>query len=132
MWLVTVAARSSWLPTRTMAARSQSPATEYTSLMPSRSARVSAVSEVRSTSQVISTIAVTMCAPDGRQAPPASPALQLVDDRADDARAAHADRVADGDGAPVDVGALPVELQLPVAGEHLRGERLVDLDHVDF
>src|SRR6266536_1274084 len=69
MWLVTVAARSSWLPTRTMAARSQSPATEYTSLMPSRSARVSAVSEVRSTSQVISTIAVTMCAPDGPRPP---------------------------------------------------------------
>src|SRR5262245_33224990 len=69
MWLVTVAARSSWLPTRTMAARSQSPATEYTSLIPPRSARASAVSEVRSTSQVINTIAVTMCAPDGPRPP---------------------------------------------------------------
>src|SRR6266542_2790817 len=59
MWLVTVAARSSWLPTRTMAARSQSPATE-------------------STSQVISTIAVTMCAPDGPRPPPGGRLLVCV------------------------------------------------------
>src|SRR6266542_363738 len=59
MWLVTVAARSSWLPTRTMAARSQSPATE-------------------STSQVISKIAAAMCAPDGPRPPPGGRLLVCV------------------------------------------------------
>src|SRR6266536_1451569 len=93
MELVTVAARSSWLPTRTTATRSQSPATEYTSLMPSRSASFSAVSEVWLTSQVTSTIAVTMCAPDGPR-PPARPVASIVEIRSGDPRGAMVQRVA--------------------------------------
>ena len=49
-----------------------------------------------------------------------------------DEGAGHADRVAEGDGAAVDVGPFEADLQLAVAGEDLGGERLVDLDHVDL
>ena len=47
-----------------------------------------------------------------------------------DAGAARAERVAQGDGAAVDVGALAVEAELPLDGQVLGGEGLVDLDQV--
>src|SRR5215207_2275763 len=69
---------------------------------------------------------------EGGQPAAGALALELVDDGPDDAGAGHADRVAEGDGAAVDVGPLPVELELAVAGQDLGRERLVDLDHVDL
>ena len=58
--------------------------------------------------------------------------LERVGERAEDAPAGRAERVADGDRAAVDVHALGVEvLPLAHAGERLRGERLVELDGVD-
>src|SRR5215211_5991751 len=69
---------------------------------------------------------------EGGQAAPGLLALELMDHGADDAGAGHADGVAEGDGAAVDVGPVPVELQLAVTGQDLGRERLVDLDHVDL
>src|SRR4051794_12500668 len=57
--------------------------------------------------------------------------LQPVDQRAGDARAGHAERVADGDRTAVHVEAVDVDAELLVRRDHLRGERLVDLDEVD-
>src|SRR5690606_12193146 len=57
--------------------------------------------------------------------------LQRVDERRGDASARHADRVADGDGTAVDVQLVEVDAQVAVGRDHLRGERLVDLDEVD-
>ena len=42
-----------------------------------------------------------------------------------------ADRVAERDRAAVDVDLVPVEAELAAVGQHLRGERLVDLDQVE-
>ena len=61
---------------------------------------------------------------------PRSP--HLVGQRQHDAGAAHPDRMAQRDPAAVDVQPVSVELQLALAGDHLRGERLVDLDQVDI
>ena len=60
---------------------------------------------------------------------PASPAegMQQVQG---DAGAARAQRVAQGHGPAVEVGALAVETELTLDGEVLRGEGLVDLDQV--
>src|SRR5262245_64097586 len=49
-----------------------------------------------------------------------------------DARARRAERMAERDGAAVDVGALAVEAELLLDGEILRRERLVDLDEVEI
>src|SRR5690606_8798179 len=43
----------------------------------------------------------------------------------------HAEGVADGDGAAVDVQLLQRDAEVAVGGDHLGGERLVDLDQVD-
>src|SRR6185437_6915520 len=53
--------------------------------------------------------------------------LHLVEQRRQDARAGCADRMADGDGAAIDVdlGGIPGEILVDGAG--LRGEGLVDL-----
>src|SRR5439155_15879349 len=56
---------------------------------------------------------------------------QLVHEVCGDAGARGAERVAERDGATVDVGALAVETQLLLDGEILRRERLVDLDQVE-
>jgi len=56
----TTEASSSWWRTRAIAMRSTSPVTEYTSLMPSRSATAAATSGIRATSASMSTIAVSM------------------------------------------------------------------------
>ena len=50
---------------------------------------------------------------------------------AGDAGAGHAEGVADGDGAAVDVQAVHVDAEVAVRGDHLGGEGLVDLDQVD-
>src|SRR5262245_32742369 len=47
-----------------------------------------------------------------------------------DPRSAGPERVAEGDRAPIHVGALAVEAELTLDREVLRGERLVDLDQV--
>ena len=40
--------------------------------------------------------------------------------------------MAERDGAAVDVQFLQVDAELPDASQHLRGERLVDLDEIDL
>ena len=62
----------------------------------------------------------------------AAGAVQLVDGGGDQARTAHAERVADGDGSAVRVHVRRVVGQAELAqhGQRLRGERLVELDHV--
>jgi hypothetical protein len=56
---------------------------------------------------------------------------QLVHERAEDARAGRADRVADRDRAAVDVHAVLVEVEHPHRVQGHGGERLVDLPQVD-
>src|SRR5690606_35598403 len=56
--------------------------------------------------------------------------LQRVDQRGGDPGARHAEGVADGDGAAVDVQLLQRDAEVAVGGDHLGGERLVDLDQV--
>jgi len=60
----------------------------------------------------------------------APPPDEFVEHRRDDAGARGADRVAEGDRAPVDVQAVVIEPEVAVTGEHLRGEGLVQLDQV--
>src|SRR6185503_7857269 len=55
----------------------------------------------------------------------------LVCQRQQDPRAAHPDRMAEGDPASEEVQPVPVELQLAFARDHLCRERLVDLDQID-
>src|SRR5207244_7541080 len=67
----------------------------------------------------------------GRAEPePLLVAAQGVEEVDRDARAGGGERMADRDGAAVDVGLLAVETQLLFDGEVLRGERLVHLDQV--
>src|SRR5215472_1414690 len=68
-----------------------------------------------------------------QQVAPVAP-VQLADAGGEDAHACRADRVSEGDARAIDVE--PVEVLLPEAplagdSEHLRGERLVELDEVD-
>ena len=60
-----------------------------------------------------------------------SPLLHRVQQRHEDARAAGADRVADGHGAAVHVHLREVDLQLREHAEGLRGEGLVELPQAD-
>ena len=57
--------------------------------------------------------------------------LEAVEQRGHDAGAGHAERVAEGDGAAVDVQLVVADAELAGGGHHLGGERLVDLDEVD-
>src|SRR2546425_191058 len=59
-------------------------------------------------------------------------ALALDERVADHARAAHAVRMADGDGAAVDVQFLHRDSELVAAVDHLHGERLVQLPEIDL
>src|SRR5947208_209972 len=74
-----------------------------------------------------------LAAADAGRAEPeaAAAATQLVEEVRGDARARGAQRVAERDGAAVDVGALAVEAQLTLDGDVLRGEGLVDLDEIE-
>ena len=62
----------------------------------------------------------------------AAPPAQLVEERHDEPRAAHAERVAERDRAAVHVHALRVEPELADHREALRRERLVQLDEIDL
>src|ERR1044072_5366239 len=62
----------------------------------------------------------------------AAAAAQLTDQGGGEASAGAAERVAEGDRAAVDVELLFVDAELAGAGEHLRGEGLVELDQVDL
>ena len=68
---------------------------------------------------------------DRRAAEAAAAPAQLVDERAEDAGARGADRVAERDGAAVDVDAVLVDAEHPDRVQRHRGERLVDLPQVD-
>ena len=57
--------------------------------------------------------------------------LQAVEQRGHDAGAGHPERVAEGDRPAVDVELLLGDAEVPGRGDHLGGERLVDLDEVD-
>src|SRR5207245_1183264 len=67
---------------------------------------------------------------EGGEPAAAAAGAQRVDERDQDAGAAGADRVAERDRAAVDVEAAPVPGELAVVGQHLGGERLVELDQV--
>ena len=58
-------------------------------------------------------------------------APQLERQRQQQARAGHAERMAERDRAAVDVDLVAIEAELLLDGEILRGERLVDLDEID-
>src|SRR5262245_3755505 len=67
-----------------------------------------------------------------REAEPRVPIRHGVEERHQDARAARADRMPEGDGATVDVDARLRDAQLPQHAERLRGERLVQFPQIDF
>src|SRR4051812_3718225 len=62
---------------------------------------------------------------------PGAAAPELPGERGDETSSRATQRVAEGDRAAVDVEALFVDPELAHAGDHLRGEGLVDLDQVD-
>ena len=66
----------------------------------------------------------------GRGPGTAAATAQLHGKGQDDPRAAHPDRMAEGDGAPVDVDAVQRDVEVTHGSEGHRGERLVDLDEV--
>ena len=68
---------------------------------------------------------------EGRQAVTAAAAAELVQERHDEPRAAHPERVAERDRAAVHVHALRIEAELANDDEALRRERLIQLDQVD-
>src|SRR5579871_839934 len=76
-------------------------------------------------------VALSAARADRGAAQPAAAAAQLVDERGEDSRAGGADRVAERDGAAVDVDALLVDAEHPDRRDHDRCERLVDLPQVD-
>ena len=57
--------------------------------------------------------------------------LQFVDQRAEDHRAGGAERMAERDGAAVDVDLGRIEIERLQIAQHHRGERLVDLEQID-
>src|SRR5438034_8515118 len=71
-----------------------------------------------------------LAAADARRGYAVAPAalVQFADEREDEPRPGGTERVAERDRAAVDVDLPPVELELLLAREVLRGERLVDLD----
>src|SRR5437016_9070694 len=66
----------------------------------------------------------------GAQAVPPAAAAQGMEQVEGEAGAAGPERVAQGYGAAVHIGTLTVEAELPLDGQVLRGERLVDLDQI--
>src|SRR3954468_18906731 len=76
-------------------------------------------------------VALPAARADRRAAQPAAAAAQLVHERAEDARARRADGMAERDGATVDVDAVLVDPEQADRVQRDRGERLVDLPHVD-
>src|SRR5438445_9505807 len=74
--------------------------------------------------------ALTTADARGPQPEPELTLAQGVEQVDRDAGAACGERVADGDRAAVHVGPGPIQSQLPLHGEVLRGERLVHFDEV--
>src|SRR5207237_4165154 len=68
----------------------------------------------------------------GRQAVAPLPAGQLVDQGGGDTRSAGSQRVAQGDGATVDIDPLLGQTELADAGQRLRSEGRVELGQVDI
>src|SRR6266851_1785160 len=64
------------------------------------------------------------------QAPAASTAAQLIDERDENTRTAGADGMAEGDSAAVNVHAGPVPVKFFTVRQSLRGKGLIDLDQV--
>src|SRR5215211_1552705 len=58
-------------------------------------------------------------------------ALELVQQRGDQARPGRAERVTERNGATIHVDAIPIRVELPAPGGDDRRERLVDLDEID-
>ena len=84
--------------------------------------------------QVLSRTTASPCPPEMQSvaSPSARLALaHLVREGEQDPRATHPDRMAERDPSAEEVQPVPIELQLAFAGDHLRGEGLVDLDQVD-
>ncbi len=65
-------------------------------------------------------------------AEPAAAALECTQQRHQHPRAARSDRMAQCNCAAVDIHAIGRQLELAHAGEHLHGERFVDLEQIDF
>src|SRR6185295_160877 len=64
------------------------------------------------------------------EAEPRVSSFHLVEQGRDDACAGRADGMTERDRAAVHVQPLPIEAEVPVAREHLRRERLVQLDEI--
>src|SRR3954447_14435408 len=77
---------------------------------------------------------LTLADPDAERRQPVAAAApaQLVEQRDDEARAAHPERVADGDRTAVHVHAVAVEAEFSDDGKALRCERLVQLDEIEL
>src|ERR1700722_13508485 len=76
-------------------------------------------------------VALSAAGADRGAAVAAAATAQLVDERADDARAGSADRVTEGNSTTVDVDLVLVDAEHPDRVERDRGEGLVDLPQVD-
>src|SRR5207247_7178156 len=66
-----------------------------------------------------------------RQTERASGFAELVGEAQDDPRPAHPYWMTEADPAAAHVQLVAIELELPLAGDHLRGESLVDLDPIE-
>src|SRR4029077_2154656 len=76
-------------------------------------------------------VALPPAGADRRAAQATAAPAQLVHDRAENPRARSADRMAERDGPAVDVDAVLVNAEHADRVERDRGERLIDLPHVD-
>src|SRR5579872_7603590 len=75
--------------------------------------------------------ALTAADAGGRDAARLTAAAELQNERQQQARAAHAERMAERDRAAVHVHAIAIQAELLFDGEILAGERLVDLEQID-
>src|SRR5437762_13871701 len=75
--------------------------------------------------------ALTAADAGGREPTLPGAAPQLDEQRQEQACAGHAERMPERDRAAVHVDTISIELELPLDGEILTGERLVDLDEID-
>ena len=65
---------------------------------------------------------------EGRDAELEFAALQFIEERDEDARSARTDRMAESDGAAVDVDFFGIKLELPRNGDGRDGESFVEFD----
>src|SRR5690242_8835606 len=69
---------------------------------------------------------------EGGESEPGLSFLHLVQQRSRDANSSAADRMAQRDGAAVDVQAIGTKAQLAITRDHLRGKSFVQLDEIDL